>query len=71
MIHLQTPNLDAETIDPNELTDFAVNLTRLALYAELKAQAMRFRRAGKIVEAQRHERRCDMVFDLLPPSWRW
>jgi hypothetical protein len=49
----------------------ATALSVLAAYADCKAIAMRFRLRGEIDTAQRHEKRCDMLFDMLPSSWRW
>jgi len=68
---LSIPNLDAATNDPDELVHLATALSVLAAYADCKAIAMRFRLRGEIDTAQRHEKRCDMLFDMLPSSWRW
>ena len=70
MITLGVPNLDG-VIDPDELTDLASALLTLGTYADCKAIAMRCRLAGQIDKAQRHESRCEQLYSLLPPSWRW
>jgi len=70
-IPLDVPNLDDATLDPDVLAEFGRDLGRLAAYADCKALAMRARLAGKIVEALARERRCEMIYKMLPPSWRW
>jgi hypothetical protein len=68
---LSIPNLDDATNDPDELVHLATALSVLAAYADCKAIAMRFRLVGEIEKAQRSEKRCEMLFDMLPSSWRW
>ena len=68
-IELDVPNLDVA--EPDELTEFASALLTLGTYADCKAIAMRCRLAGRIEVAQRHERRCEQLYQMLPPSWRW
>jgi hypothetical protein len=69
MVNLDVPNLDAMTAE--ELFELGSELHRLAGYADSKALAMRYRLAGKIELAQRQERRCEAIYNTLPPSWRW
>ena len=68
---LSIPNLDDATTAPEELVQIAISLSVLAAYADCKAMAMRHRIRGEIDLAQRHEKRCEMLFDMLPSSWRW
>ena len=68
---LHIPNLDDATNDPEDLVHLATALSVLAAYTDCKAIAMRLRLRGEIDLAQRNEKRCDMLFDMLPSSWRW
>jgi len=68
---LSIPNLDNATNDPEDLVHLATALSVLAAFVDCKAIAMRCRLRGEIDLAQRHEKRCDMLFDMLPSSWRW
>jgi hypothetical protein len=70
-IKLIVPDLDAETLNADELDEFVEQIGRLAEYAKNKAMAMRCRRAGDVERALRAETRCDMIYELLPPEWRW
>jgi len=68
---LSIPNLDNATNDPEDLVQLATALSVLAAFVDCKAIAMRLRLRGEIDLAQRNEKRCDMLFDMLPSSWRW
>jgi hypothetical protein len=47
-IKLIVPDLDAETLNADELDEFVQQIGRLAEYAKNKAMAIRCRRAGDV-----------------------
>lgn len=63
-----TFNLDAMFED--ELRALARHYRTLALYATQKAQAMHWRKRGKIKHAQLSENLCDRLYADLPASMR-
>jgi hypothetical protein len=71
MIHIDVPNLDDATLNPDELAEFGRNCGMISAYAEHRAMAMRHRLNGEIENARTYERRCQSIYDLLPPGWRW
>ena len=60
-IQIDVPNLDA-VIDPTELIEFARDLTRLARYSSVKANAMRNRLDGRISFALLDEYECECIY---------
>jgi hypothetical protein len=71
MITFTTPNLDCETVDENDLRVLAITLRALASYADVKADAMRQRRQGKIERARVTEGRADDIYHQLPQWAKW
>jgi hypothetical protein len=69
MITLDIPNLDHE--EPDELDELRKHLEWLAAYCDCTANAMRARRNGNVSTALKLEHRAQMLYELLPPSWRW
>jgi hypothetical protein len=70
-IKLIVPDLDAETLNADDLDEFVEQINKLAEYAKNKAMAIRCRLANNIERAMRAETRCDKIYDLLPLEWRW
>ena len=66
------PNFKHDTsIEPKDLREYSRALARLAHYTNAKAAAMDYRLAGSITLAQNSELECEMIYNTLPPDWRW
>lgn len=70
-ITFEVPNLDDASVDPADLDNIATVLRLLADYAEIKANAMRYRLEGDILTAVRLERSCQRLYGKLPEWARW
>lgn len=66
-----TINLDGLTLDPDTLEQVADTLSKLSVYAKLKAKAIRARRAGHVQTALTQERKADAVYVVLPDWAKW
>lgn len=67
-------NLDCLSIEPDDYRAFAADTTndmRLRNYAEMKAQAMECRLAGRVAEAVSIERNLDRFYNALPTNLQW
>jgi hypothetical protein len=62
-------NLDCMTED--DLRAVAVELRRMAHYADSKLLAMRQRLDGDITRALYTEAQCERIYKQMPDNWRW
>ena len=62
-------NLDCEGQKTIEL--LANHFEAMARYAWAKSEAMLCRSEGDITAALQCEARCEVIYKLLPPNWRW
>lgn len=62
-------NLDGMT--EYDLRVTAIELRRLAHYADAKLLAMKHRLAGRVEKAQHYEALCENIHKAIPPNWRW
>lgn len=63
------PNLDG--MDSDDLRKVSEALYTVSKYAEYKAESMDLRKMGKIENAQRKERHCEDIYELLPEELKW
>jgi len=61
----------AEVVFPDKPRGFTTAYRQLMTYAELKEQAMRWRRIGKITSAMQNEDQCERIYNRLPDYAKW